>query len=244
MTEIAVSVKNLTVAYNNAPVIQNLNVDIKKGSRTAIVGPNGAGKSTLIKTIMKLIKPVAGQSFIGGSDAKSALKTVAYVPQKGEVNWDFPATVFDVVLMGRYVHKGLFKRPNQTDKNIALSALDTMKMTAYKDHQISELSGGQRQRVFLARAIAHNASIYIMDEPLQGIDITTEALIIKTMKQLQSEGKTFLVVHHNLTTVPEYFNDVILLNKEIITSGPVADVWTEGNINAAYREKGDKEWTS
>ena len=110
MTEIAVSVKNLTVAYNNAPVIQNLNVDIKKGSRTAIVGPNGAGKSTLIKTIMKLIKPVAGQSFIGGSEAKSALKTVAYVPQKGEVNWDFPATVFDVVLMGRYVHKGLFKR--------------------------------------------------------------------------------------------------------------------------------------
>lgn len=244
MTEIAVSVKNLTVAYNNAPVIQNLNVDIKKGSRTAIVGPNGAGKSTLIKTIMKLIKPVAGQSFIGGSEAKSALKTVAYVPQKGEVNWDFPATVFDVVLMGRYVHKGLFKRPNQTDKNIALSALDTMKMTAYKDHQISELSGGQRQRVFLARAIAHNASIYIMDEPLQGIDITTEALIIKTMKQLQSEGKTFLVVHHNLTTVPEYFNDVILLNKEIITSGPVAGVWTESNINAAYREKGDKEWTS
>ena len=116
MTEIAVSVKNLTVAYNNAPVIQNLNVDIKKGSRTAIVGPNGAGKSTLIKTIMKLIKPVAGQSFIGGSEAKSALKTVAYVPQKGEVNRDFPATVFDVVLMGRYVHKGLFKRPNQTDK--------------------------------------------------------------------------------------------------------------------------------
>ncbi|HBV24151.1 MAG TPA: peptide transporter [Jeotgalicoccus sp.] len=244
MSEYAVSTKNLSVAYSDKPVIWKLNINVEKGSRTAIVGPNGAGKSTLIKAVMKLIKPVSGASFIDGSTHKSALKKVAYVPQKGEVNWDFPATVFDVVLMGRYVHKGLFKRPDKKDKDIAAAALETMKMTQYKDRQISELSGGQRQRVFLARAIAHNASIYIMDEPLQGIDITTEKLIISTMKKLQAEGKTFLVVHHNLNTVPDYFNRVIILNKEIIASGPVEEVWTKENINAAYYEKSDEPWTS
>ena len=244
MSEYAVSTKNLSVAYSDKPVIWKLNINVEKGSRTAIVGPNGAGKSTLIKAVMKLIKPVSGKSFIDGSTHKSALKQVAYVPQKGEVNWDFPATVFDVVLMGRYVHKGLFKRPDKKDKDIAAAALETMKMTQYKDRQISELSGGQRQRVFLARAIAHDASIYIMDEPLQGIDITTEKLIIRTMKKLQAEGKTFLVVHHNLNTVPDYFNRVIILNKEIIASGPVEEVWTKENINAAYYEKSDEPWTS
>ena len=244
MSEYAISTKNLSVAYNDKPVIWKLNIDVEKGSRTAIVGPNGAGKSTLIKAVMQLIKPVSGKSYIAGSTHKSALKQVAYVPQKGEVNWDFPATVFDVVLMGRYVHKGLFKRPDKKDKVLALAALETMKMTQFKDRQISELSGGQRQRVFLARAIAHDASIYIMDEPLQGIDITTEKLIISTMKKLQTEGKTFLVVHHNLTTVPDYFNRVIILNKEIIADGPVEEVWTEENINAAYYEMSDDPWTS
>lgn len=244
MIEYAISTKNLSVAYNDKPVIWKLNIDVEKGSRTAIVGPNGAGKSTLIKAVMQLIKPVSGKSYIAGSTHKSALKQVAYVPQKGEVNWDFPATVFDVVLMGRYVHKGLFKRPDKKDKVLALAALETMKMTQFKDRQISELSGGQRQRVFLARAIAHDASIYIMDEPLQGIDITTEKLIISTMKKLQAEGKTFLVVHHNLTTVPDYFNRVIILNKEIIADGPVEEVWTEENINAAYYEMSDDPWTS
>lgn len=242
MSEYAISTKNLSVAYSDKPVIWKLTINVEKGSRTAIVGPNGAGKSTLIKAVMKLIKPVSGKSFIDGSTHKSALKQVAYVPQKGEVNWDFPATVFDVVLMGRYVHKGLFKHPDKKDKDIASAALETMKMTQYKDRQISELSGGQRQRVFLARAIAHDASIYIMDEPLQGIDITTEKLIISTMKKLQAEGKTFLVVHHNLNTVPDYFNRVIILNKEIIASGPIEEVWTEENINAAYYEKSDEPW--
>ena len=244
MTEYAIRTSNLSVAYSDKPVIWKLDINVEQGSRTAIVGPNGAGKSTLIKAIMKLVKPVSGKSIVAGSAHKSALKEVAYVPQKGEVNWDFPATVFDVVLMGRYVHKGLFKRPDKKDREIALEALKTMKMTRFKDRQISELSGGQRQRVFLARAIAQDASIYIMDEPLQGIDITTEQLIISTMKKLQAEGRTFLVVHHNLNTVPEYFNRVIILNKEIIASGPVEDVWTEDNINAAYYEKSDESWTS
>lgn len=244
MTEHAVTTKNLSVAYSGKPVIWKLDIKVETGSRTAVVGPNGAGKSTLIKAIMKLVKPVTGETSVSGSTHKSALKKVAYVPQKGEVNWDFPATVFDVVLMGRYVHKGLFKRPNKKDKEVALEALHTMKMTRFKDRQISELSGGQRQRVFLARAIAHDADIYIMDEPLQGIDIKTEKLIIDTMKKLQAEGKTFLVVHHHLNTVPDYFNRVIILNKEIIASGPVEEVWTEDNINAAYYEKSDESWTS
>lgn len=239
MNENIITVRNLSVAYNDKPVIWQLNIDVEKGSRTAIVGPNGAGKSTLIKAIMQLIKPISGKSYITGSTQKSTLKQVAYVPQKGEVNWDFPATVLDVVLMGRYVHKGWFKRTDKNDKNIALKALETMKMTQFKDRQISELSGGQRQRVFLARAIAHDANIYIMDEPLQGIDITTEKLIIDTMKQLQLEGKTFLVVHHNLNTVPEYFDNVIILNKKIITAGTIDEVWTNENINAAYYEKSD-----
>lgn len=236
MPDSVIKVNDLTVSYNKQQAVSQLNLDIKAGSLTAIVGPNGAGKSTLMKSIMKLIKPTSGTTSVMGNTSKKALKNIAYVPQKGDVNWDFPATVLDVVIMGRYVHKGWFKRPNKEDKNIAHEALKTMKMTDYKDRQISELSGGQRQRVFLARAIAHDASIYLMDEPLQGIDITTEKLIIDTMKALQKQGKTFLVVHHNLNTVPEYFDHVVILNKEIIASGPVEEVWSEDNINAAYYE--------
>lgn len=244
MKEHAINVRNLSVAYSDKPVIWQLNIDVEKGSRTAIVGPNGAGKSTLIKAIMQLIKPISGESYILGSSKKSALKQVAYVPQKGEVNWDFPATVFDVVLMGRYVHQGWFKRPGKKDKDIALKALETMKMTQYKDRQISELSGGQRQRVFLARAIAHDANIYIMDEPLQGIDITTEKLIIDTIKHLQTAGKTFLIVHHHLNTVPEYFDNVIILNKEVVAAGSIREVWNDKNIESAYYEKSEETWTS
>lgn len=236
MSHSIINVNDLTVAYNNKAAVSRLNIDIKAGSLTAIVGPNGAGKSTLMKAIMKLIKPTSGTTSVMDNTSKKALKNIAYVPQKGDVNWDFPATVLDVVIMGRYVHKGWFKRPNKEDKRIALDALKTMKMTDYKDRQISELSGGQRQRVFLARAIAHDASIYLMDEPLQGIDITTEKLIIDTMKDLQKEGKTFLVVHHNLNTVPEYFDHVVILNKTVIASGPVKEVWSQDNIDAAYYE--------
>lgn len=239
-----IEVKDVTVAYDNTPAVSSLNFTLKKGTCTAIVGPNGSGKSTMIKAIMQLVKPVSGKVTVENSSSKQALKNIAYVPQKGEVNWDFPATVFDVVLMGRYVHKGWIKRPTKEDKKIAYDALETMKMLPFKDRQISELSGGQRQRVFLARAIAHDADIYIMDEPLQGIDITTEELIIKTMKQLQKEGKTFLVVHHNLMTVPEYFDHVVILNKQIIAQGTIEDAWTKENVNAAYFEKGVGTWTS
>ncbi|MCG1010332.1 metal ABC transporter ATP-binding protein [Salinicoccus sp. ID82-1] len=234
--ETLITIKDLNVAYQEKPALWHVNMSIPANSRTAIVGPNGAGKSTLIKSIMTLIKPISGKIDIDGKDVRHALKRIAYVPQKGEVNWDFPATVLDVVLMGRYVHKGWFKRPNRQDSEIALDALKTMKMEAFRNRQISELSGGQRQRVFLARAIAQDAEIYIMDEPLQGIDITTEKLIIDVMKALQQEGKTFVVVHHQLDTVEDYFDHAVILNKTVIAQGPVEAIWNESNIEKAYYE--------
>ncbi|WP_462419808.1 metal ABC transporter ATP-binding protein [Salinicoccus sp. Marseille-QA3877] len=236
MTEDIIKIKDLIVAYDEKPAIWHLNMTLQENSITAIVGPNGAGKSTLIKSIMQLIKPVSGEIHINGSKSKKALKNIAYVPQKGEVNWEFPTTVLDVVLMGRYVHKGWVKRPDKEDHKIAMSALREMKMEAFRNRQISELSGGQRQRVFLARAICQDADIYIMDEPLQGIDITTEKLIIKTIKSLQEQGKTFLVVHHNLDTVKEYFDHVVIMNKTIVASGKISEVWTSENIDKAYNE--------
>ena len=213
---------------------------LKRASRTAIVGPNGAGKSTLIKAILSLEKRVTGQVSIEGDDSKKARQKIAYVPQKGDVNWDFPTTVLDVVIMGRYSHMGWFKRPSKEDKDIALNALKAMKMIKFKDRQISQLSGGQRQRVFLARAMAEEADIYIMDEPLQGIDIKTEALIMETIKNLQQKGKTFLIVHHNLSTVSDYFDHVIMLNQTVQASGSVNDVLTEGNIKNTYYEMSDE----
>lgn len=233
-----ITIKDLNVAYQDKPALWHVNLSIKENSRTAIVGPNGAGKSTMIKAMMKLIRPVSGNIKIEGRTDKGVLKNIAYVPQKGEVNWDFPATVLDVVLMGRYVHKGWIKRPNNEDKAIALKALKTMKIEAFRDRQISELSGGQRQRAFLARAIAQDAGIYVMDEPLQGIDITTEILIIDVIKQLQDEGKTFVIVHHQLNTVKEYFDHAVIMNKSIIANGPTDEVFTDENIEKAYREKG------
>ena len=240
MFDYAIETQDLTVAYQGKIAIENINLKLKRASRTAIVGPNGAGKSTLIKAILSLEKRVTGQVSIEGDDSKKARQKIAYVPQKGDVNWDFPTTVLDVVIMGRYSHMGWFKRPSKEDKDIALNALKAMKMIKFKDRQISQLSGGQRQRVFLARAIAEEADIYIMDEPLQGIDIKTEALIMETIKNLQEKGKTFLIVHHNISTVPDYFDHVIMLNQTIQASGSVNDVLTEGNIKNTYYEMSDE----
>lgn len=231
-----ITVDGLTVTYDDKPVIWNATTHIKENSITAIVGPNGAGKSTLIKSMMGLIQPLAGEIKIHGQSGRSVYKRVAYVPQKSDVDWDFPTTVLDVVLMGRYVHKGFIKRYNKKDKDIAFRALEVMGMEDYQDRQISALSGGQRQRVFLARAIAQDADIYVMDEPLQGIDMTTEHLIMKTIRELRDDGKTFVIVHHNLTTVKDYFDHAIIFNKEVVVQGPLEEIWTESNINKAYRE--------
>ena len=183
----------------------------------ALVGPNGAGKSTLIKTILKFLKQITGEIKINA-------KTLAYVPQRNSVDWDFPTTLFDVVEMGCYGRVGLFKRVSKEEKQKVLKAIEQVGMLEFKDRQISELSGGQQQRAFIARALVQEADIYLMDEPFQGVDSTTEKSIVEILKQLKAEGKTIIVVHHDLQTVPAYFESVALINKTVIVSGKVSEV--------------------
>ena len=195
----------------------------------ALVGPNGAGKSTLIKTILKFLKQITGEIKINA-------KTLAYVPQRNSVDWDFPTTLFDVVEMGCYGRVGLFKRVSKEEKQKVLKAIEQVGMLEFKDRQISELSGGQQQRAFIARALVQEADIYLMDEPFQGVDSTTEKSIVEILKQLKAEGKTIIVVHHDLQTVPTYFESVALINKAVIVSGKVSEVFTQENIDVTYRK--------
>jgi manganese/zinc/iron transport system ATP- binding protein len=200
----------------------------------AVVGPNGAGKTTLLKAILGLVKPVAGTVSILGRPYREQRKHIGYVPQRGTVDWDFPTTVIDVVLMGTYGQVGWLRRPGSTQREAALRALDRVGMTAFQHRQISQLSGGQQQRVFLARALVQNADVYFMDEPFQGVDAVTESAIVEILRELRSSGRTVFVVHHDLTTVPEYFDWVTLLNVRKVASGPVADVFSPSNIAATY----------
>lgn len=232
----AIEVSGLSLAYREKPVLWDYTGIVETGSLTAILGPNGAGKSTLIKGILQLMKPLKGEVLIFGEPFKKNYKKIAYVPQIGAVNWDFPATVFDVTLMGRYSNLGWVRRPGRKDKQLALEALRIMGMEKFKNRQISELSGGQRQRVFLARAIAEQAEIYILDEPLAGVDKASENMIMSCLKGFCKEGKTVLVVHHDLNTVKEYFSHVILLNRVKIVDGPTEEIFTRENIARTYGE--------
>ena len=225
----AIEIKNLTVAYGENIALEDLNLDIEVGSLMALVGPNGAGKSTLIKTILKFLKQITGEIKINA-------KTLAYVPQRNSVDWDFPTTLFDVVEMGCYGRVGLFKRVSKEEKHKVLKAIEQVGMLEFKDRQISELSGGQQQRAFIARALVQEADIYLMDEPFQGVDSTTEKSIVEILKQLKAEGKTIIVVHHDLQTVPTYFESVALINKAVIISGKVSEVFTQENIDVTYRK--------
>ena len=225
----AIEIKNLTVAYGENIALENFNLDIEVGSLMALVGPNGAGKSTLIKTILKFLKQITGEIKING-------KTLAYVPQRNSVDWDFPTTLFDVVEMGCYGRVGLFKRVNKEEKQKVLKAIEQVGMLDFKDRQISELSGGQQQRTFIARALVQEADIYLMDEPFQGVDSTTEKSIVNILKKLKSEGKTLIVVHHDLQTVPTYFETVTFINKTVIASGKVEKVFTQENIDMTYKK--------
>ena len=225
----AIEIRNLTVAYGENIALENLNLDVEVGSLVALVGPNGAGKSTLIKTILKFLKQITGEIKING-------KTLAYVPQRNSVDWDFPTTLFDVVEMGCYGRVGLFKRVNKKEKQKVFKAIEQVGMLDFKDRQISELSGGQQQRAFIARALVQEADIYLMDEPFQGVDSTTEKSIVDILKKLKSEGKTLLVVHHDLQTVPTYFESVTFINKTVIASGKVKEVFTQENIDKTYRK--------
>ena len=225
----AIEIKNLTVAYGENIALEDLNLEIEVGSLMALVGPNGAGKSTLIKTILKFLKQITGEIKINA-------KTLAYVPQRNSVDWDFPTTLFDVVEMGCYGRVGLFKRVSKEEKQKVLKAIEQVGMLEFKDRQISELSGGQQQRAFIARALVQEADIYLMDEPFQGVDSTTEKSIVEILKQLKAEGKTIIVVHHDLQTVATYFESVALINKAVIVSGKVSEVFTQENIDVTYRK--------
>ena len=230
----ALEVTDLTVAYHDKPVLWDVDVQAPQGILMAIVGPNGAGKTTLIKTALGLLKPAAGQVLIYGRPYQEQRRLVGYVPQRGSVDWDFPTTAEDVVMMGRYGDLGWLRRPGKRERDLALAALERLGMQDFANRQISQLSGGQQQRVFLARALVQDAHIYFMDEPFQGVDATTERSIVALLQEFRAAGKTVIAVHHDLQTVREYFDWVTLLNVRRIASGPVAEVFTEENLRLTY----------
>ena len=230
----AIEVNDLTVAYRDQPVLWDIDLDVPAGVLMAIVGPNGAGKTTLIKAILGLVRPAAGEITIYGKPYREQRHLIGYVPQRGSVDWDFPTTVLDVVMMGRYGTLGWFRRPGRRERTQAMAALEQVSMAELAGRQISQLSGGQQQRVFLARALVQDAAVYFMDEPFQGVDAKTERAIVTLLQTLRAEGKTVVVVHHDLQSVPEYFDWVMLLNVRRIAAGPVAEVFTDENLRVTY----------
>ena len=237
ITASAVEVMDMTVAYGDRPVLWDVDVSVPHGTLMAIVGPNGAGKTTLIKAVLGLVRTAGGQVLIDGRPYAAQRQRVGYVPQRGSVDWDFPTSVLDVVTMGRYGKLGWLRRPGKSEHALALEALAQVGMDAYAHRQISQLSGGQQQRVFLARALVQDANVYFMDEPFAAVDAVTERAIVAILRQLRSRGKTVLVVHHDLQTVPEYFDWVTLLNVEVIANGAVGEVFNVENLSRAYGGK-------
>ena len=230
-------VEDVTMAYRESAVLWDIDLDVPTGVRCAIVGPNGAGKSTLLKGVLGLEKPVAGYVRLWGKTIDDVRERIAYVPQRGAVNWDFPTTVFDVVLMGRYVHIGLMRRPGREDRERARAALAEMQLEKLAERQISELSGGQKQRVFIARALAQESDLYIMDEPLAGVDETTERIVMDKFVALQKARKTVIAVHHDLSTLDMYFDYLVVLNRTIKASGYLKDMDKEAALALAFRPK-------
>ena len=234
---VLLQVEDMTMAYRENAVLWDIDLDVPEGVRCAIVGPNGAGKSTLLKGILGLEQPVAGYVSLWGRPIDEVRKRIAYVPQRGAVNWDFPTTVFDVVLMGRYVHLGILRRPGKEDRERARQALAEMQLEKLAERQISELSGGQKQRVFIARALAQESDLYIMDEPLAGVDETTERIIMDKFVALQKEKKTVIAVHHDLSTLDMYFDYLVVLNRTIKACGCLKDMDKEAKLALAFRPK-------
>jgi len=230
----ALAVRDLTVAYQETPVLWDLDLTVPAGILMGIVGPNGAGKTTLLQAVLDIVTPAAGQVRIFGGPYEEQRDRVGYVPQRGSVDWDFPTNVLDVVLMGLYGRLGWCRRPGSAERDEAYDALEQVGMADYADRQIRQLSGGQQQRVFLARALVQKADLYFMDEPLQGVDATTERAIFDLLRTLQERNCTVVAVHHDLQTVSEYFDQVLLLNVRRIASGPVEEVFTEDNLRRTY----------
>jgi len=225
---------DLTVAYHTRPVLWDVDLSLPEGKLVAIVGPNGAGKSTLLKATLDLVPLSSGFVRVFGKHYQKTRGRVAYVPQRESVDWDFPSTVLDVVMMGRYGRMGWFRRPSAEDREAAMDALTKVGMDSYADRQISRLSGGQQQRTFLARALVQDADLYLMDEPFAGVDAVTERAIIAILRELRSTGRTVVCVHHDLQTVPEYFDWVVLLNMRLIAAGPIDEAFTTENLNRTY----------
>ncbi|MBD3331317.1 ATP-binding cassette domain-containing protein [candidate division GN15 bacterium] len=232
-----VEVHDLTVAYRRKPVLWDVDFDLPEGKLIGLVGPNGAGKSTLIKAIMGMLPLVSGYVKVYGKSLEKQRQLVGYVPQRESVDWDFPTDALDVVMMGRYGRLSLLGRPGREDREVAHRCLEQVGMADFADRQISQLSGGQQQRVFLARALAQDASIYLMDEPFAGVDASTEKAIIDLLKSLKDQDKTVLVVHHDLHTVKEYFDWMMLLNMRLVKAGPTDEVFTQENLREAYGGK-------
>lgn len=222
----SLEVKNLTVSYSNKIALTDVNFSMESGKLVGIIGPNGSGKSTLMKAVLNLTAKDSGQVRIDEKSIEKVRKNISYIPQRSNIDWDFPILVRDTVLLGTYPKLGLFKRPKAKEKKIAEEALKKVGMEDFADKQIGELSGGQQQRVFLARSLAQDADILFMDEPFVGIDIHSEEIIINILKELRDQGKTLFVIHHDLTKVEDYFDKLILVNKELVAAGAVSDVFT------------------
>jgi len=234
MGNYTIEVKGVSVSYHTKRVLTNIHLNIEGGNVIGVVGPNGAGKSTLFKSILGLIEYNTGEIKVLGKDIEDVRKQVVYVPQKDEVDWSFPATVMDIVLMGRYPHKKILQRINKEDKRIAMEALEEMGIAELSNRQIGALSGGQQQRVFIARSLAQGGDIMLLDEPFVGVDMTTEEKIIQLLKKLAAQGKTLLVVHHDLAVVDEYFDKVILLNQRLIAYGDTDVTFNKENMAKTY----------
>ncbi len=230
----AVHVHDVTVAYHRRPVLWDVDLELPAGRLIAIVGPNGAGKSTLLKAILGLVPLASGRVTILGRSLLEARSLIGYVPQRESVDWDFPVSAADVVLMGRYGRIGWLRRPRSADREAARACLHQVGMSEYADRQISQLSGGQQQRVFLARALAQDAAIYFMDEPFAGVDAATERAIIDVLRSLRGAGKTVIAVHHDLQTLTEYFDHVAMLNLRVVAAGPVGETLTPENLQRTY----------
>jgi len=227
-------VKQLSMRYHHKPVLTDVSFSIPSGKTIAIIGPNGAGKSTLLKGIMGIEPVMSGESIFFGETLDKKRLTVSYVPQREESDWDFPINVMDVVLMGRHGQLKFWQRPSKKDILIAEKSLEQLGVLNFKYRQINQLSGGQQQRVFLARSLAQQANLYLMDEPFAGVDVTTEKAIIELFNNLKEQNKTIVCVHHDLNTVGDYFDWVILINARLVAAGPTKDVLTAENLNKTY----------
>ncbi|MBS4209203.1 metal ABC transporter ATP-binding protein [Bacillus sp. FJAT-50079] len=230
----AVKVEHLQVSYYGNEAVKNVSFEVEAGKLVGIIGPNGAGKSTLLKSLLGLLPIDNGHVRILGKKIEEIRRQIAYVPQRSNIDWDFPISVFETVMLGTYPNLKAFRKPRKKEKEISLQCLKKVGMESFKDRQIGELSGGQQQRVFLARAMAQQTDILFLDEPFVGIDVSSEETIVRILKELCEQGKTVMLVHHDLTKAKEYFDELILLNKELVEFGPVSKVLKPEVITRAY----------